>query len=58
MKKLFQRLDNNPKDVKEVKDVNYIGKVFNVGRYSVTVEEIIAEGKYCNISILQLNLLK
>lgn len=26
---------------------NYIGKVFAVGRYQVTVEELIAEGNGC-----------
>lgn len=30
---------------------SYFGKVFAVGRYQVTVEELVAEGMYVNVSI-------
>ena len=41
MKKFFSKIENTF-------DANsqYVGKVFNVGRYNVTVEETIAEGEY------------
>lgn len=41
MKKLFSKIDNS-----NSKDPNcFVGKQFTVGRTSVTVEDVIAEGK-------------
>lgn len=40
MKKLFSKIDNTSKEPN-----SYIGKVFVVGRHTVTVEEVLAEGK-------------
>lgn len=40
MKKLFSKIDNTAKETN-----SYVGKVFTVGRYTVTVEEVLAEGK-------------
>lgn len=44
MKKLFSKIetkiDNTSKEVN-----SYIGKVFTVGKITVTVEDILAEGK-------------
>lgn len=37
---------------------NYIGKVFAVGRYQVTVDELIAEGMLHFVSLSPLNLKK
>lgn len=37
MKKLFTKNDSSAQQ--------YVGKVFTVGRFSVTVEDVIAEGK-------------
>lgn len=40
MKKLFSKIDNS-------KDPNcFVGKQFVVGRTSVTIEDVIAEGKF------------
>lgn len=33
---------------------HYIGRVFQVGSYSVTVEELLAEGKYQSMSSIQI----
>lgn len=45
MKKLFSKIetkiDNTSKE-----SSSYIGKVFTVGRQSVTVEDVLAEGDY------------
>lgn len=44
MKKLFSKIetkiDNTSKETN-----NFIGKAFTIGRYMVTVEEILAEGE-------------
>jgi len=40
MKKLFSKIDNTSKEPN-----SYLGKVFVVGRHTVTVEEVLAEGK-------------
>jgi len=40
MKKLFSKIDNSNKDPN-----CFVGKQFTVGRTSVTVEDVIAEGK-------------
>ena len=37
MKKLFSKTESSAQQ--------YVGKVFAVGRFSVTVEDVIAEGK-------------
>lgn len=43
MKKLFSKfetkIDQSPKE-----GTSYVGKVFTIGRLSVTVEDVIAEG--------------
>lgn len=45
MKKLFSKIetkiDNTSKETS-----SYIGKVFTVGRQTVTVEDVLAEGDY------------
>lgn len=45
MKKLFSKIetkiDNTSKET-----TNYVGKVFTVGRQTVTVEDVLAEGIY------------
>ena len=43
MKKLFSKKEN--KNDTSAESNSYVGKVFVVGRQSVTVEEVIAEGK-------------
>lgn len=45
MKKLFQRMDQGSREPSSG-HTSYIGKVFVVGRYSVTVEDTIAEGEF------------
>ena len=48
MKKLFrQKIDQSNKDQTHG---SFLGKVFVVGRHTVTVEEVIAEGKYLPLS--------
>lgn len=42
MKKLFSKIDNTSKEP----NWSYLGKVFVVGRHTVTVEEVLAEGTY------------
>jgi hypothetical protein len=37
MKKLFAKTDTSAQQ--------YVGKVFTVGRFTVTIEDVIAEGK-------------
>lgn len=45
MKKLFSRFD--ARGEQSSKEPNtFIGKVFSVGRFTVTVEDIIAEGNF------------
>lgn len=43
MKKLFSKIENTSKEPNTSKQP-YVGKVFVVGRYTVTVEEVLAEG--------------
>ena len=47
MKKLFAKTDQSAQQ--------YVGKVFTVGRFTVTVEDVIAEGKItdkcCNMNV-------
>lgn len=44
MKKLFSKIDNTSKEPN-----SYLGKVFVVGRHTVTVEEVLAEGMYASL---------
>lgn len=52
MKKLFSKIetkiDNTSKEVS-----NYVGKVFTVGRVTVTVEEILAEGGFAIVYLVK-----
>ena len=45
MKKLFWKDQSN----KDPTHGSFLGKVFVVGRHTVTVEEVIAEGKYLSL---------
>lgn len=51
MKKLFSKIetkiDNTSREIN-----NYIGKVFTIGKQIVTVEDILAEGKYTTTDCL------
>ncbi|XP_011501176.1 PREDICTED: probable serine/threonine-protein kinase nek3 [Ceratosolen solmsi marchali] len=49
MKKLFSKIDNTAS--KEIN--NYIGKVFVVGRHTVTVEEVLAEGGFAIVFLVK-----
>ncbi|XP_013776975.1 uncharacterized protein LOC106461676 [Limulus polyphemus] len=52
MKKLFSKLENkieqSPKEA-----TSFVGKVFNVGKFSVTVEDIIAEGGFALVFLVK-----
>lgn len=46
MKKIFLKLENkNEEKVASTFVTNYTGKVFQINKHSVVVEEILAEGK-------------
>lgn len=45
MKKIFSKLEKNEEKTTSNFVTNYTGKVFQVGKHSVVVEEILAEGK-------------
>lgn len=46
MKKIFSKLENkNDEKIPSNYVTNYTGKVFQINKHSVTVEEILAEGK-------------
>lgn len=45
MKKLFSKIETKIDNTSRESN-NYVGKVFQVGRQTVTVEEILAEGKH------------
>lgn len=45
MKKLFSKLDGRA-DGSAKEPNSYVGKVFVVGKYSVTVEDVLAEGGF------------
>lgn len=51
MKKLFSKIDNTSKEPN-----SYLGKVFVVGRHTVTVEEVLAEGTQADSLFLSLSL--
>nr|XP_045620399.1 uncharacterized protein LOC123771725 isoform X6 [Procambarus clarkii] len=50
MKKLFQRIDQSNKDQSHT---SFLGKVFVVGRHTVTVEEVIAEGGFALVFLVK-----
>jgi AP2-associated kinase len=54
MKKLFSKIetkiDNTSREVN-----NYVGKVFTVGRQTVTVEDILAEGGFAIVYLVKGN---
>lgn len=45
MKRLFSKIETKIDNTTRESN-NVIGKVFNVGRQTVTVEEVLAEGKF------------
>ena len=47
MKKLFAKTDTSAQQ--------YVGKVFTVGRFTVTIEDVIAEGKIVLLILLLLS---
>ncbi|XP_064085639.1 uncharacterized protein LOC135200861 isoform X3 [Macrobrachium nipponense] len=49
MKKLFQRIDQN----KDQSHSSFVGKVFVVGRNTVTVEDVIAEGGFALVFLVK-----
>ncbi|XP_015590213.1 BMP-2-inducible protein kinase isoform X2 [Cephus cinctus] len=48
MKKLFSKIDNTSKEPN-----SYVGKVFVVGRHTVTVEEVLAEGGFAVVFLVK-----
>ncbi|EEB19902.1 Actin-regulating kinase, putative [Pediculus humanus corporis] len=48
MKKLFSKIESTGKEGGH-KDNHFIGKVFNVGRTTVTVEDVLAEGGFAMV---------
>uniref|UniRef100_A0A0C9R9B2 AAK1_0 protein n=2 Tax=Fopius arisanus TaxID=64838 RepID=A0A0C9R9B2_9HYME len=48
MKKLFSKIDNTSKETN-----SYLGKVFVVGRHTVTVEEVLAEGGFAIVFLVK-----
>uniref|UniRef100_A0A336MW56 CSON008063 protein n=1 Tax=Culicoides sonorensis TaxID=179676 RepID=A0A336MW56_CULSO len=54
MKKIFKKIE--PKNEQVTKDTNnFVGKVFNVGKCNVTVEEILAEGGFSIVFLVKAN---
>ncbi|XP_015920664.1 BMP-2-inducible protein kinase isoform X2 [Parasteatoda tepidariorum] len=51
MKKLFSRFDGRDQSSKEPN--TFIGKIFAVGKYTVTVEDIIAEGGFAIVFLVK-----
>lgn len=48
MKKIFSKLENkNEEKLASTFVTNYTGKVFQINKHSVVVEEILAEGLHC-----------
>lgn len=46
MKKIFKKIEPKNEVVTNSKqETNFVGKVFNVNKTTVTVEEVLAEGK-------------
>ncbi|XP_034243808.1 uncharacterized protein LOC117646752 [Thrips palmi] len=54
MKKLFSRIETKI-DTTSKEPSNYVGKVFTVGRQTVTVEEVIAEGGFAVVFLVKGN---
>ncbi|XP_076766823.1 numb-associated kinase isoform X2 [Xylocopa sonorina] len=48
MKKLFSKIENTSKEPN-----SYIGKVFVIGRHTVTVEEVLAEGGFAIVFLVK-----
>ncbi|KZC09037.1 AP2-associated protein kinase 1 [Dufourea novaeangliae] len=48
MKKLFSKIENTSKEPN-----SYLGKVFVVGRYTVTVEDVLAEGGFAIVFLVK-----
>ncbi|XP_012286213.1 BMP-2-inducible protein kinase isoform X2 [Orussus abietinus] len=48
MKKLFSKIENTAKEPN-----SYVGKVFVVGRHTVTVEEVLAEGGFAMVFLVK-----
>ncbi|XP_044599134.1 BMP-2-inducible protein kinase isoform X2 [Cotesia glomerata] len=48
MKKLFSKIDNTSKEPN-----SYLGKIFVVGRHTVTVEEVLAEGGFAIVFLVK-----
>lgn len=54
MKKLFSKIETKIDNNSTNKEINsYVGKVFAVGRLSVTVEEILAEGGFAIVYLVK-----
>lgn len=54
MKKLFSKIETKIENTAKETN-NYVGKVFLVGRTSVTVEEVLAEGNLLNLTSILIN---
>lgn len=54
MKKIFSKFEKNEKiESGAAKESNgYVGKQFTVGRTTVTVEDVLAEGRTCSLSLI------
>ncbi|XP_034944817.1 AP2-associated protein kinase 1 isoform X3 [Chelonus insularis] len=48
MRKLFSKIENTSKEPN-----SYLGKIFVVGRYTVTVEEVLAEGGFAIVFLVK-----
>lgn len=48
MKKIFSKLEKNNEESKSTSNfiTNYTGKVFQIGKHNVAVEEVLAEGEF------------
>uniref|UniRef100_A0A1B0DDM0 Protein kinase domain-containing protein n=1 Tax=Phlebotomus papatasi TaxID=29031 RepID=A0A1B0DDM0_PHLPP len=57
MKKIFSKFEKNEKleNATTKESSNYIGKVFVVGRSTVTVEDILAEGGFAMVFLVKSN---
>lgn len=53
MKKIFLKLENKNDEKAATFVTNYTGKVFQINKHSVVVEEILAEGKSSDGKALQ-----
>lgn len=57
MKKIFSKLENNKNEEKLASNyvTNYTGKVFQINKHSVVVEEILAEGGFAIVFLVKGN---